>query len=108
MRFVNQPVNTESALANKIWRVSRILGDASPFEDKIMDLSEPQMTFILEMYIKDNPDELRLVRGGKENLIPMVMKNWTEVLRGKALMECMMNPVGYLKKYFGFDFNKSK
>lgn len=77
-----------------------------------MDLSEPQMSFILEMYIKDNPDELTLIRGGKENLIPMIMKNWTEVLRGKLLSECMNprtgGPMGYLKRHFGFESNKDK
>ena len=109
IRFVKQPVNTESPLANKLWRVSRIL-NASPFEDRIMDLSEPQMGFILEMYIKDNPDELQLIRGGKENLVPNVFKNWLDVLRGPALVECCNprtgGPAGYLKKYFEFEFGK--
>lgn len=71
-----------------------------------MDLSEPQMGFILEMYIKDNPDEMKLIRGGKENLIPNVFKNWMDVLRGPALLECSRNPAGYLKKHFGFEFSK--
>lgn len=94
-------------MASKIWRVSRIL-NASPFEDKVMDLSEPQMSFILEMYIKDNPDELKLIRGGKENLVPMVFKNWLDVLRGPALIECSRNPAGFLKKHYGFEFNRDK
>ena len=55
-------INPDSPLAAKLWRVSRVLGEISPFSEECLNLTEAQMDFILVMQSRDKPKELRFER----------------------------------------------
>ena len=77
------------SLAEKIWRVSRILGNISPFSDELLRHTEAQLDFILEMYAKDHPDEYRLVRTGDpgEKTPAEIAAAWESAFIGRARQE---------------------
>jgi len=67
--------------------VSRIL-EKSPFDPELLNHTEPQLDFILEMYSAEHPAELKFTRPGKPD--PELEKiqsqiGWVDVLTGKAL-----------------------
>lgn len=100
--FEQAGINTDTNLAKKLWRVARILGERSPFDDYILNHSVVQMDFILDMYSKDRPEELKYTKAGEveDNLKPMLYKIWADVFTGKTQIEFMMSPVAFFKKYY--------
>ena len=75
----------ESPLAEKLWRVSRILS-ISPFDPKLLDHTSIQIDFILEMFARDNPEDYEFVRPGKPKPLPdaEVLASWERRLLAKA------------------------
>ena len=66
--------------------MSRIL-QASPFEEKVISLTDPQMDFILECYAKDHPDELKFSRPNDQSDTPSriaELKAWRDTLTDEA------------------------
>ena len=66
--------------------MSRIL-QASPFEEKVTSLSEARLDFILEMYSKDHPDELKFSRPNDQSDTPSriaELKAWRDTLTDEA------------------------
>ena len=58
----------------------------------MLEHNEAQLDFILEMYSKDNPKEMKFYRPGfEEEGMQEVManKSWTDVLMGPALARFM-------------------
>lgn len=85
-------LETKTLRAEKLWEVSRILGNRSPFDPYILEHTEAQLDFILEMYAKDNPRTRRFVRPGRiedGTREVMVTKGWADVLTGAALARFM-------------------
>jgi hypothetical protein len=66
-----------------------------PFDTELLELPIPQLDWILAMYAKDNPKEIKLVLRNPDGTVRETMdgnrawiksrKAWDEVLRGKAL-----------------------
>lgn len=69
-----------------MWKVSRVLNNISPFADELLQHSEAQLDFILEMYAKDNPEEVTFVRADKPTPLTATesMAEWECRLLGKA------------------------
>ena len=71
--------------------MSRIL-QCSPFEEKVTSLNEAQLDFILEMYAKDHPDELKFSRPNDQSDTPRriaELKAWRDVMPDKAWEQLM-------------------
>lgn len=64
--FVRQGLPADHFLLKKLWRISRVLGNISPFSDTVLNHTETQMDFILESYALDNPGDFKFVRSGEE------------------------------------------
>jgi hypothetical protein len=87
---VQSGIPTQTPLAQKLWQVSRLLGDRSPFDPYILEHNEAQLDFILEMYALENPRRARFIRPGQvtEGLKrSQSQARWVDVLRGPALQE---------------------
>lgn len=75
----------------KLWRVSRILNNCSPFDASLLDLTEAQLDFIILQEAEEHPGTLVITRGGQQAGLPPVRawaakeRAWDEVLRGPAL-----------------------
>lgn len=82
---------TATPRAEKLWRVSRILGERSPFDPYILGHNEAQIDFVLEMYAKENKG-VKFVRPGKtddsENEV-LTSRSWANRLMGPALARFM-------------------
>ena len=88
--FTREGLETESPLAQKIWRVSRVLGELNPFSEEIQSLTEPRIDWILEMYSRDHPDKLRFERAStvaRKVADASVRAGWANVLIGHARRE---------------------
>ena len=71
--------------------MSRIL-QCSPFEEKVISLSEARLDFILEMYSKDAPEELKFSRPNDQSDTPSriaELKAWRDVMPDKAWEQLM-------------------
>lgn len=55
----------------KLWRVSRILGNISPFNEELLRHNEAQLDFIMEMYAEDHEEEYEFVRPSKPKPLAM-------------------------------------
>lgn len=78
---------TQTPLSLKLWRASRIL-NKSPFEESLLAHNEAQLDFIIEMYAKDNPRELKFMRVGEVDdsiARTTALRDWANVLIGPAL-----------------------
>lgn len=83
-------------MAKKLWQVSRLLGDRSPFDPYVLDHNEAQLDFILEMYALENPRRARFVRPDQpsEGLKhSQAQARWVDVLRGSALQEYLSHKI---------------
>ena len=66
--------------------MSRIL-QASPFEEKVLSLTEARLDFILEMYSKDEPESLKFSRPNDQSDTPSriaELKAWRDTLTDEA------------------------
>ena len=66
--------------------MSRIL-QCSPFEEKVLSLTEAQLDFVLECYSKDHPDELKFSRPNDQSDTPSriaELKAWRDTLTDEA------------------------
>lgn len=72
-------------LAKKLWMVSRVL-NTSPFSPDLLNHTEAQLDFILEMHAADNPDDFRFVRPGMVTPLPSpeAKAEWERRLIGTA------------------------
>jgi hypothetical protein len=99
--FESKGIETDSDLAKKLWRVSRIL-NKTPFENAVLELNTAQINFILRMYSADHPDEFKIldpkIAEGKGPT--QVWNNWSAVFYGDTKKEFDRNPVLFLKKYY--------
>ena len=66
--------------------MSRILNNCSPFSPELLQHTEPQLDFILEMYSKDHPDEYEFVRPSKPKPLPSaeILAEWERRLLKQA------------------------
>lgn len=60
-----------------------IQGHKNPFSDTLLNLTEAQLDFILEMESIDHPDQLTFSRSG-DAPVTEVKAAWDSVLRGPA------------------------
>ncbi len=95
-------------MAQKVWRVSQIL-QMSPFPGDLIDHTEAELDFVLEMYAADHPDQYRFTRN---NGAPAPLTEserlaaWDRVLVGKAKDKIL--PVLPLDAIRAFNKNSSK
>ncbi len=71
--------------------MSRIL-QCSPFEEKVLSLTEAQLDFILEMYSKDEPESLKFSRPNDQSDTPSriaELKAWRDTLTDDAWEKMM-------------------
>jgi hypothetical protein len=78
----------ENRLLNKLWQVSKILGNkeaGNPFDPVLLALNEPQLDFILEKYVSEDPKRGKFIRPGRETMTePQRQAAWERVLSGAA------------------------
>ena len=66
-RFVLEGLPTNGVLGQKLWLAAKAI-HKSPFSDELLALTLPQLDWIVEMIAKDNPDKMKISRGGEEAL----------------------------------------
>lgn len=86
-----------------MWRASRIVGGITPFSDELLNLTIPQIDFIIEMGAQDDPSLGTFQRMGEIKTVsePERLAAWHKVLRGKgakAIMGKMMPSAAVLKR----------
>ena len=97
-------ISLENPVIHKLWRISRILGNKSMFDDYILEHNIAQIDCMLELYIKDYPDELQVtdnsIKHGEHR--NQVFLEWSNILRGSAKAEFDKGPASYLKRRYGW------
>lgn len=92
---------TTTPTAKKLWQVSQLL-KCSPFDPTLLEHTEAQLDFILEMYATDHPDEYTFVRQGDVPALsdPERRAAWDRVLTGSAKTRLLPRmPLAAMKAY---------
>lgn len=89
------PLN--SPQAERQWITSKIL-NVSPFSDAVLDLNEAQIEWIIKKYNQDTPDSPYKLISPQKTRELIGLRDWTDVLEGKALRDFLRARVADFKK----------
>jgi hypothetical protein len=84
-----------------MWRLACLMS-TTPWDDRILNLNPAQMDYMVAMYAKDHPDDVKLIDLNDVHPID-IYKEWETKLSGEAKTEFNRNPNLFLKKYYGWN-----
>lgn len=106
-RFEKRGIDPKDKFFNRLWMVSRALGEISPFSEEVLNLNNVQLNFILHKFAEDHPNEYKIsdaeIAEGRNP--SQVYTDWSNKLTGKTREEFDRNPILFLKRYYNWSIN---